>query len=221
MRGDGLSGTGDRRPIAARTTPPAIWLAERLARAKASPNAISVAGMVCALLAGLAFAVVGVLPGPAWPLWLLGAILVPARLLANMLDGMVAVERGVASPVGELFNEVPDRVSDVAVLLGLSLGAGAGWGLGLAAGLAAMATAYVRAVGRAAGAKSDFSGPMAKQQRMAVATALAVWCAVAPAGWGAGSALPAVVLAAVTALSVLTAARRLWHIAGALRGGAR
>jgi phosphatidylglycerophosphate synthase len=219
-RGDGVSGVGDRRPIAARNSQPAIWLAERLVRAKVSPNAISVAGMLCAMLAGLAFALVAVLPGPAWPLWLVGAVLVPARLLANMLDGMVAIGRGIASPVGELFNEVPDRVSDVAVLLGLSLGAGAGWGLGLGAGLAAIATAYVRALGRAAGTKSDFSGPMAKQQRMAAATALAVWCAVAPAGWGAGSALPAVVLAAVTALTAFTAARRLWRIAGALRGGA-
>ena len=63
---------------------------------------------------------------------------------------------------------------------------------------------------------------MAKQQRMALATALAVWCAVVPWGWGTGSALPAWVLAVVIAASVYTAARRLWRIARALRqGGAR
>ena len=45
-------------------------------------------------------------------------------LLANLLDGMVAMGRGVASPVGELFNEVADRVSDTAILLGLGWAAG-------------------------------------------------------------------------------------------------
>ena len=39
-------------------------------------------------------------------------------LLANLLDGLVAVEGGRRSPTGELFNEVPDRVSDVLVLAG-------------------------------------------------------------------------------------------------------
>jgi hypothetical protein len=61
---------------------------------------------------------------------------------------------------------------------------------------------------------------MAKQQRMAAVTALAVWCAVVPWRWGTGSALSAVVLAVVIALSVLTAGRRLGHVAVALRGGA-
>ena len=207
---------GDRRPIAARQLQPVIWLAGLLVRAEAAPNGISVAGMVCALAAGAGFA----LAGAAAPLWLAGALLVQLRLLANMMDGMVAVGRGMASPLGELFNEVPDRISDTAILLGIAVGSGSGLALGLAAGLAAMSTAYVRAVGRAAGAPSDFSGPMAKQQRMAVVTALAVWCAFAPAGWGAGSAVPATVLAVVTLLAVLTAARRLRRIAGALRGGA-
>ena len=49
------------------------------------------------------------------------------RLLANLLDGMVAIGRGIASPVGELFNEVPDRVSDTAVLLGLGVAGGERW----------------------------------------------------------------------------------------------
>ncbi len=43
--------------------------------------------------------------------WLAGALLVQLRLLANLYDGMVAVLRQIASPVDELFNEVPDRVS--------------------------------------------------------------------------------------------------------------
>jgi phosphatidylglycerophosphate synthase len=80
-------------------------------------------------------------PGAAPPLWLAGALLTQLRLLANLLDGMVAIGRGIAiaSPAGELFNEVPDRVSDSAVFLRLGV-AGGNLTLGLAATLAAMAT---------------------------------------------------------------------------------
>ena len=173
-------------------------------------NAISLAGMLAGLGAGVLF---------AWAAgtvaWLAGAVLVQARLLANMLDGMVAIDTGTASPRGELFNEIPDRVSDTAILVGLGWGAGAVW-LGWAAALAAMFTAYVRAVGRIAGGGSQFCGPMAKQQRMAAATLLAVWAAFVPRAW-APPALFVWGLGAVAALSLLTALRRLGRIASALR----
>ena len=187
----------------------AAWLVRR----RASANGISLAGMGAALLAGVCLAAVSAAPGAAWALWLAAAILVQLRLLANLLDGMVAIGRGIASPVGELFNEVPDRVSDTAVLAGLGWAAGQP-ALGLAAALAAMATAYVRAVGRAAGAPSDFRGPMAKQHRMALVTATAVWCALAPAAWSV--TVPGIVLWVIVAGAGLTAVRRLTGIAKAL-----
>ena len=195
----------DRRPIAARGLRPVVAMAEWLVRWRASPDAISVAGMAAALLAGGAFAA-------GW--WLVGAVLVQMRLMANLLDGMVAIGRGVASPVGELFNEVPDRVSDTAVLVGVGLVAGELW-LGLLAALAAMTTAYVRGVGRGLGLPSDFAGPMAKQQRMAVITALGVACGVLPAAWTVG--WPAAALWLVTVGAFATALRRLWRIARRLQ----
>ncbi|WP_137177501.1 CDP-alcohol phosphatidyltransferase family protein [Roseomonas sp. AR75] len=209
--------TADRRPIAARdltlTRRIAAWLVAR----GASADGISLAGMAAGLGAGLCLAGTAWWPGAAMPLWLLGALLIQLRLAANLLDGMVAIGRGIASPAGELFNEVPDRVSDTAVLLGLGIAAGSP-ALGLAAALAAMATAYVRAVGKAAGAPSDFRGPMAKQQRMALVTALGVACALAPAAWTAP--LPVVVLWIILALSLVTAWRRLAGNYRTLRAGA-
>ena len=205
---------GDRRPIAARDLGIMQRAAGWLVRRRASANGISLAGMGAAVLAGGCFAAVPHLPGAAWALWLLGAALVQLRLLANLLDGMVAIGRGIASPVGELFNEVPDRVSDTAVLAGLGWAAGQP-ALGLSAALAAMATAYVRAVGRAAGAPSDFRGPMAKQHRMAVVTAVAAWCALVPTAWSAPA--PAAALWLILAGALLTAVRRLLGAARALR----
>jgi phosphatidylglycerophosphate synthase len=217
MNESGVTGTGDRRPIAARGLPLFVGMADWLARRRVSPNEISLAGMACGVLAGVAFALVHWRPDLARLLWVLGAVLVQLRLLANMLDGMVAIGRGVASPLGALFNDVPDRVSDTAVLVGVGLAATGGWAWGLAAALAAMTTAYVRVTGASLGAASDFCGPMAKPHRMNVVTVLAIWCAVVPARWGTASALPAWVLAAITLLAVVTAIRRLRHIAAALR----
>ena len=206
----------DRRPIAARGLRPVVAVADWLVRRGASPDAISVAGMVAALGAGGAFALVPQVANGVWALWLGGALLVQARLMANLLDGMVAIGRGVASPIGELFNEVPDRVSDTAVLAGLGYAAGSP-ALGVLAGLAAMATAYVRGVGRGLGVGSDFSGPMAKQHRMAVVTGVAVGCAVLPGGWTGRWA--EVALWVVVGGATVTAGRRLARIAGRLRSG--
>ena len=168
--------------------------------------------MAAAILAGAAFAAAD-RPQGGW-LWLLGALLVQARLMANLLDGMVAIGRGVASPTGELFNEIPDRVSDTAVLAGVGWAAGQP-ALGLLAALAAMATAYVRGVGRGLGLPSDFSGPMAKQQRMALVTALGVACGLLPSAWTMD--WPAAALWIITLGAAATAIRRLLRIAARLR----
>jgi phosphatidylglycerophosphate synthase len=155
--------------------------------------------------------------------WICGALFAQLRLVANLLDGMVAIESGKASPLGELYNEVPDRVSDSAILIGLGYAAGSWPMLGAIAALAAMFTAYVRAQGKAAGAPNDFGGPMAKPQRMFVVTLIALFCAFAPAALqprtqsGFGVAAGALVVIAIG--SLLTAVLRLRRIAIALRQG--
>ena len=52
---------------------------------------------------------------------------VQLRLLCNLLDGMVAVEGGRSSPVGALYNEVPDRVADSLLLVALGYAVGIPW----------------------------------------------------------------------------------------------
>jgi phosphatidylglycerophosphate synthase len=209
----------DRRPIAARSHPFAQATAAWLALHGVSANAISIAGLFAGVAAGAALAATRIAPGTAPALWIAGAALVQIRLAANMFDGMVALARGTASPVGELYNEVPDRVSDSAILIGLGLAAD-DLGLGLAAALAAMATAYVRGLGKASGAGSDFSGPMAKQQRMFLVTLLAIWSGLAPLRWQPefhGMSLSEMLLTAITAGAMFTAFRRLYRIAATLR----
>jgi len=116
-------------------------------------------------------------------LWLAGAIGIQLRLLANMLDGMVAIALGKASPMGELYNELPDRVSDIAIIVGAGCAAGGSPTLGYLAACIAVITAYVRAVGKAAGASNLFLGPMAKPHRMFTLTVACLFVFALPARW--------------------------------------
>lgn len=134
---------GDRRPLASRGWKISDKIAGWLARRGVMPNAISVAGMICGILAGIMFAMTNGAAYP-WFFWISGAVLIQLRLLTNLFDGMVAVLRDVASPVGELFNEVPDRVSDAATLIGFGYAGGSDPILGFVATIFAIFLAYLR-----------------------------------------------------------------------------
>ena len=203
----------DRRPLASRSWKMSGWAAHQLAIRNVSANSISVAGMVCGVLAGYCFAATDQVSIPAVA-WIAGGVLVQARLLANLLDGMVAIESGKASRVGELFNEVPDRVSDAAIFIGLGHAAGGLPWLGDLAAVLALFVAYVRAAARIAGAPQDYAGPMAKQHRMFLVTVLALLSAFVPADqpehWlGMEVGWTSLVLGLIVVGCVLTAIRRL------------
>lgn len=214
--GEGEYKVTDRRPIGARQWGWSQRTAKRMARQGFSPNGISVAGMICGLFGGVCFALTAQFPEWQRLLWLGAAACMQLRLLANMFDGMVAIESGKASAVGELFNEVPDRVSDTAILIGAGYALGGNVVLGYAAACAAMFTAYVRTTGKAAGAPHFFSGPMAKQHRMALLTVCTIFLAILPAYAMHWSVLQ-VALGLITALGLVTGLRRLRQIATYLR----
>lgn len=214
----------DRRPIRARSTKWAAAMTTALVRSGASPNGISVAGMIAGLLAGLLLPITADTGGiSARMLWLVAILLVQSRLLCNLLDGMVAVGSGRASPVGELYNEVPDRVADVAILVGLGYAAGGAPALGYAAACVALFVAYTRAMAKASGAPSDFCGPMAKPHRMFVVTVTGLYMALAPAAWqpswGPSDAwgVTSAALIIISLGGVVTALRRLRRSAQSLR----
>ena len=212
--------SSERRPIAARRWRASNAAAAFLARRGVSANAISLAGMGVAIAAGLLLAMTSWLPQVGRLLWLLAAIGIQARLIANMLDGMVALASGTTSRIGELFNEIPDRVSDSAVLIGLGYAAGGDPVLGALAALVAALTAYVRSVGKGAGVAQQFCGPMAKPHRMFVVTLVALVGVVDPGQTllTAHAGISLVVAAEVLMIlaGLVTAARRLRRIAASL-----
>ena len=159
-----MSEAANRRPLKSRSSGWARALAAALARTAITPNQISVASVVFAAAGAAALAA----SGAPWAL-LTCAACVQLRLLCNLLDGMVAVEGGKGSPVGALYNEIPDRIADAALLVAAGYAVHLAW-LGWCAALLALTTAYLRALGGALGWSQDFRGPMAKPQRMAVLT---------------------------------------------------
>ncbi|MBK1718654.1 CDP-alcohol phosphatidyltransferase family protein [Thiocystis violacea] len=199
-----------RRPLKSRTTPWARWLAQWLARHRVSPNAISLASLVFAAIGAMAMlAVPTVSDGARSTLLLLAAVGIQLRLLCNLLDGLVAVEGGLGSKSGELFNELPDRLADPLLIVPAGYATGLAWGPELAwiAAVLALLTAYIRALGGAAGLPQDFQGPMAKPHRMATMTAGLILAALAvPAGLDGPVLL--VTLALVALGTLITAMRR-------------
>jgi phosphatidylglycerophosphate synthase len=174
----GAQAEAQRRPISARDTRWAAACARWLTRSGATPNGISVTSVGFGVLAGAAFWGTSQTDGLMRALLFVGAAAgIQARLLCNLFDGMVAVEGGLRTKSGEIFNELPDRFADWAVFLGAGYAVGSGphgVALGWACALLAILTAYVRALGASAKASQHFEGPMAKQHRMAVMTAAAV-----------------------------------------------
>jgi phosphatidylglycerophosphate synthase len=107
------------------------------------------------------------------------------RLWLNMLDGMVALASGTASRTGEIANELPDRVSDVLIFVGVAHSGlchplGGYW-----AAIFALLVAYVGTLGQAVGVQREFRGLMAKPWRM-VALHAGAWVTLGLIWFGGG-----------------------------------
>jgi phosphatidylglycerophosphate synthase len=164
------AGPSSRRPLSSRNSGWAKRLSKAAVERGYTPNQISRASVGFAAAGLLFFALSPFGPGILQFLWLLlAAATIQARLVCNLIDGMVAVEGGQGAKDGPFWNEAPDRLSDLLFLIGAGIAAGNS-GLGALAAALAIATAYLRELGRAEGFPPDFSGPLAKPQRMAILT---------------------------------------------------
>jgi phosphatidylglycerophosphate synthase len=203
----------NRRPLKSRGTAWARLVTRLLLKSRISADQISLLGILFSFGGACAYVAS---PERPW-LLLVAALTIQLRLLCNLFDGLVAVEGGRKSPYGPLFNEAPDRLEDSLFLVAAGYAAGLLW-LGLLAALLACLTAYLRTLGGSLGLPQDFSGPMAKQQRMATLTIGSV-AAFAEALIRDSFYALTVALGLVVVGAVLTAARRTWRIAAALKAG--
>ena len=219
----------ERRSIPQRSASWATRIADALAALRLTPNAISVMSVVVAAIGAAALVASAALP--EWRIGLLigAGLCPPLRLLLNMLDGMLAVERGMRTPTGDLFNELPDRLADLLFLAAAGYATAGVWtageidagvAIGWAAAALAVLTAYVRTLGAANGVGNFFGGPMAKPPRMWVLTAACLLSlAEAPLGLPRGVVL-ALALSVIAVGSLITVVVRLRRIAAVLRARA-
>lgn len=172
-----MSDLSARRPLKSRSTGWARSLSLTLLKLGVKPNQVSTFSVVFALCTVGAL-LSGVLP-PVLA-WLLAAAGIQLRLLCNLMDGMLAVEGGLKSPHGDLFNEFPDRLADMFILasLGYAGGTSTTIALGWLAASGALMTACIRMHGASLTGSHDFQGPMAKPHRMALATGTCVLMAL-------------------------------------------
>jgi phosphatidylglycerophosphate synthase len=210
-----------RRPLTSRDTKWAAAVAAWLARSGIRPNTISVWSAVFGAVAG---SCIGFTPrvgaGAACALFIAGAVAVQLRLLCNLFDGMVAIEGGFKTKSGDIFNELPDRFSDVFILVGCGYATGTANGivLGWLAAVLAVGTAYVRALGASTGVGQCFLGPMAKPHRMATVTGACLLAAVL-VWFGRGIEVMALMLVIVVIGAAATVVRRTLWVTRALEAG--
>lgn len=169
---------------------PQVWrqvgwihqLARLLQHRGVRPNHVSIASVVISLLGGAALIATPYANNfTTIVLFLCAPAMIALRGLCNLIDGLIAVEGGLKTRSGEVFNDLPDRLSDVLLFVGAGYAAlTPPWApaLGWAAACGALLTAYVRCLGGAVGAWQSFAGPMAKPMRMAVLTAACIGCAI-------------------------------------------
>ena len=149
-----------------------------LARAGISPDAVTLAAVPVAVLAGALL-----LLSPDAPVLLLAIpVLATVRLVLNLLDGALARHTGRTHPRGELYNELGDRVADIAFLAPVAFLPGANQPVVLLGVLAAVLASFAGLVPRAAGGERIYRGILSKPGRMALLSVFAVAAFVAGSG---------------------------------------
>lgn len=168
--------TDGRREVASRNTKWAHTIARKLAESNITPNQISVLSVFFSAIGGGALLFSYLNSSFSYYIsFVIYIIGIQLRLLCNLFDGMVAVEGGKKTPNGDLYNDIPDRFSDILLIIPAGyIAGGIGVELGWLAGVLAVMTAYFRWIGAYKTQEHYFQGPMAKQHRMALLTFTAI-----------------------------------------------
>lgn len=184
----------DTKPLLERLFRPA---ALGLSRSGIRPNGLTLASLAISTMTGAAALA---LPTATWPLvGILAGML--SRLALNHMDGIIARERAMRTPVGGLLNEIATPIEDMALYLPLAARPEMPAALIV---FAVMSCALVEVAGLASlaiGGARRFDGPMSKVVRGVFFGALvvAVMLGLSPASWAPLALVIALVLLAVTA----------------------
>ncbi len=179
---------------------------DELARRSVSPDALTLAAVPVGLVAGGCL-----LLSPAVPAVLLAVpLLAAARLILNLLDGAVARRAERTHPRGELYNELGDRLTDIAFLAPVAFLPGADRTTVLLGVTGAVFASLAGLAPRAAGSERIYGGILSKPGRMALLAVCAVAALiVGPEAWGPFGPLLLLGTVLTAVERIVVAARRL------------
>lgn len=126
------------------------------------PDAISYAAVAVALCTGISIYFSG-----RYPVLLLAAIVLTfLRMTLNTLDGVIAITIGKSSLQGEIVNALPDRYSDIFVMLGIAFSPYCNIYVGAVAAVSVLLVSYTGMLGKAIGVNWQHEGPLGKVERL-------------------------------------------------------
>ena len=151
-------------------------LVDYLARAGVSANQVTIFAMV---LSGVVGTAVARYPFDRWPLLLMPVALL-VRMALNAIDGMLAREHDMKSPLGAILNELGDVSSDTALYLPLALVPGVSVKWIVFAVILAIIAEMTGVIAIQIGAQRRYDGPMGKSDR---ALFFGLLCLLSGLGW--------------------------------------
>lgn len=135
------------------------------ALSRCNPNTITLASVILAFAGGVSYALGGLF-------LIASAFLIGLSGLLDAVDGEVARKTGRASRRGDFLDHLGDRVSDVAIIMGISLSPYATWYIGFLALSAVLLTSYLGTQAQAVGLGRIYGGVFGRADRMVLFTVL-------------------------------------------------
>lgn len=156
--------------------------------ASVNPNIISFLSLVFAAGAGVMFALsdswVDELGGGRYPwLILIALAMIILNSIADTLDGRIARYTGKTSKVGDFLDHTFDRLSDMAILIGIALSAYCHTIFGLISLSFVLLASYMGTQSQAVGGGRNYRGIMGRADRMVMLMFITAFQFVLEAGW--------------------------------------
>ncbi|MEQ1485459.1 CDP-alcohol phosphatidyltransferase family protein [Methyloglobulus sp.] len=145
-------------------------LTKKLATNGITANQVTLAALVLSLLTGIAL----IFSGKQTGIYLLVPLVLFVRMALNAIDGMLAREHDMKSPLGAILNELCDVISDVALYLPFALLPEISLWIIVLLVIAAIISEMTGVIAIQIGASRRYDGPMGKSDRAFVFGALAL-----------------------------------------------
>lgn len=141
---------------------PFITLAMRMG---ITPNALTVASLIVAVLAGISF-YLGMI------IW--GVVMVAFNAFFDALDGALARETNSHSLKGDFLDHVVDRYADIFIITGIFAGGFAPWWIGVFALTGVLMSSYLGTQAQAVGLGRNYGGILGRADRLVLILAAGV-----------------------------------------------